>query len=349
MMSDPEWPELVRIFNARCNTSCRLMGGHVIGHRDRGLLVRFGYPATGERYAESAVSAGLEMVAEARERPLVSRESGPSPPRWLSKPAPSWSSRAGSSTHLSDEIARLESDGRAGCGGRQRGGAAAGARRSSLMTPRAPARRADELPHHRRATPTRARDRRRAPPTPFTGRELELARLERWWREADNGKGQVVLVTRRGRARQEPDRPRAVATDSPSSGGLGSARLELHQNTPLFPFVEMITHAFGLDHADTGEAREPSSAGSRRAGSPRGRAPAGVLRLAPSRQRFPAGDAPAQPGASTAGYSSARSSSGSWRWRRPSRSSSSARTSTGATPRRAKRSISWSIRSGWLA
>ena len=81
MMSDPEWPELVRIFKARCNTSCRLMGGHVIGHRDRGLLVRFGYPSTGERYAESAVSAGLEMVAEARERPLVSRREALSPPR----------------------------------------------------------------------------------------------------------------------------------------------------------------------------------------------------------------------------------------------------------------------------
>ncbi len=256
MMSDREWPELVRIFKARSTMSCRLMGGRVIGHRDRGLLVRFGYPSTGERYAESAIQAGLEMVAEARERRLVSRDRGPlTAAVVIDTGSVVVQSGRVVELHLNDEIARLE----------------------SMVEPDAVVVSAAALPlvreifdhdavegRHDEQTKYRITGARRrlgldtgaARLTPFTGRELELERLERWWRDADNGKGRVVLVTGEagiGKSRIVHELWQRIHERAVGLEARGSS---LHQNTPLFPFVEMITRAFGLDHADTGEVRE---------------------------------------------------------------------------------------------
>ena len=91
--------------------------------------------------------------------------------------------------------------------------------------------------------------------TPFSGRELELARLERWWREADDGKGRVVLIT--GEAGLGKSRIVHELWQRVRHQGMGlEARCSsFHRNTPLHPFVEMLTNSFGFDPADTGEAR----------------------------------------------------------------------------------------------
>ena len=75
-MAEPGWPALVRIFQARATASCRLKGGRVDRHFADGLVVHFGVQMAAELDSESAVRAGLEIVADLHQRPLVAPERG---------------------------------------------------------------------------------------------------------------------------------------------------------------------------------------------------------------------------------------------------------------------------------
>ena len=257
LVADPEWPELVRIFNARCTASCRLMGGRVVRHVDRGLVVRFGYPSAREQDAESAVRAGLDILADVRARPLVPAERGRATAAVVIETGSAviQSGRVIETDRRGEESARLE----------------------ALIEPDAVVVSATVLalvrdgfssdvlertnggPARHRITGARQRlglEAGAARLTPFAGRELELARLERWWREADDGKGRVVLIT--GEAGLGKSRIVHELWQRVRHQGMGlEARCSsFHRNTPLHPFVEMLTHAFGLDRTDAGEARQ---------------------------------------------------------------------------------------------
>ena len=82
MVSDPEWPELVRIFNARCNTSCRLMGGRVIGHRDRGLARPLRLPLARERTPRARSWPDSRWWRRYESGRWCAPERGRSRPRW---------------------------------------------------------------------------------------------------------------------------------------------------------------------------------------------------------------------------------------------------------------------------
>jgi predicted ATPase len=91
--------------------------------------------------------------------------------------------------------------------------------------------------------------------TPFTGRELELAQLEQWWRDASSGRGQVAMIS--GEAGLGKSRIARELWQRVRGEALGcEARCSsLHSNTPLFPFMGMMAQIARLEPDDDGAVR----------------------------------------------------------------------------------------------
>jgi tetratricopeptide (TPR) repeat protein len=253
--TDARWPGLVRIFQARSTSSCRLQGGRVVRHLARGLLVHFGLPYRTEQDAERAVEAGREIAADLGERPLLGPERG----------------RLGATIVVDAVMAQVGA-----------GRAIVVERRLDQITDSGP----DALPAGvlvtaavlplvrgafatapfdgaggdalQRVMGTRQRlglDGGAARLSPFAGRLLELDRLEQWWRDAADGKGQVVLVSGEaglGKSRIVHELWQRVRQEGI---GLEARCSSVHLHTPLFPFVGMVALAAGLEAGDPAEVR----------------------------------------------------------------------------------------------
>jgi tetratricopeptide (TPR) repeat protein len=277
------WPELVRIYQARCVASCRLKGGRVVRHLERGLLVHFGYGQTGEQDAESAVQAGLEIVAELRERPLIAPAQAAEMGNPVSSPVLPPAERPPTGDGSQEQVAAAVAIGSSSVvlrGGREIGTARQDdevARLLPLIEPAAvvvsaavmplvrdvfagvPIEAPPDAPASYRITGAQRRlglEAGAARLTPLAGREHELAGLERWWRDAAAGRGQVVLLS--GEAGVGKSRLVHQLWQSVRHQGVGlEARCSSFQaNTPLLPLVRMVAAAVGFDAADAGDERE---------------------------------------------------------------------------------------------
>jgi hypothetical protein len=255
--ADAQWSELVRIYQARCIATCRLKGGRVVRHLEHGLLVYFGDEHTSEQVAESAVQAGLDIVAELRKLPLIAPESG-SMAAAVAIDSSSVFVRAGreiGTERPDQEVARLqpliESDAVVVSAAVMPQVLDAFASDPIESKPDGPARHRITGAHQRLGLEAGA-----ARLTPLAGREHELAGLERWWRDAAAGRGQVVLLS--GEAGVGKSRLVHQLWQSVRHQGVGlEARCSSFQaNTPLLPLVRMVAAAVDFDAADAGDARE---------------------------------------------------------------------------------------------
>ncbi len=261
VMADREWPALVRIFQARATASCRLKGGRVDKHLDGGLVVHFGVPLASERDSESAVRAGLEIVADLQQRPLVAPERG----RLTASVTVDALSASVRGNHVvaSERVFGRAAGPEVTADRAPRGVSSSvtvGASMLPLLRGRFLVEPADLDDGERRFIVTGAQERLGLETSParltrLAGRQLELARLERAWRNAGEGRGQVVLLS--GEAGLGKSRMLHELWLRVGSNGIGlEARCSsFHPSTPLHPFVRLVAHAARIENDDSGDAR----------------------------------------------------------------------------------------------
>jgi hypothetical protein len=261
VMADRDWPALERIFQARATTSCRLRGGRVHRHFAGGLIVHFGVPVASERDGESAVSAGLEIVAELQQRPLVAPERGRVT---ASVTVDAVSARVrGNHVITSGHLLERTAGSTATVDGAWRGepdAVTVGASLLPLLRGAFDVENVDAGDGERRFRVTGAREglgleASAARLTPLVNRQLDLARLERWWRDAVEGRGQTVLLSGDagiGKSRTVHELWQRIGLEGV---GLEARCSSFDPATPLLPFVRMIAHAARLESTDLAEAR----------------------------------------------------------------------------------------------
>jgi tetratricopeptide (TPR) repeat protein len=261
LTAEPEWSRLIRIFHARATAACRLKGGRVARHLADGLVVHFGVPSASDRDGESAVRAGLEIVAELALRPLVPPEQG----RLSVSVAVDTVSAMVRGRHvITPHDHRLAKT----VAGTEEIGAASDEPNTvvlgeslvpqirSAFALEAVARAGGE----RRFRVTGPRDSpgleiEASQLTPLANRHLELASMDRWWNDASSGRGQVVLLSGEpgiGKSRMVQEMWQRIRIDGI---GLEARCSSFHVGSPLHPFLRMVAQAGGLDGGDRGEAR----------------------------------------------------------------------------------------------
>jgi hypothetical protein len=261
LTTHPDWRALGRIFQARATASCRRHGGGIHRHLPDGLVVHFGVASASERDAEAAVRAGLEIVADLEQRPLIETDRGfltttvvvDSVTATVRGRHVITAERRAAKTNrvessATNEVARADA-------------VMVGGALMPLLSHTFDVEPIDSTDGERRFRVLGLRDglglRLEASRlTPLANRHLDLARLERWWQDARAGRGQVVLLQGEagiGKSRTvhelwQRTRGEGIALEGPCSS--------FHPSTPLHPFVQMITSAAGLDAADDGDTRE---------------------------------------------------------------------------------------------
>jgi class 3 adenylate cyclase/tetratricopeptide (TPR) repeat protein len=261
---DPEdLLEVMRRYQRSIASAVERYGGHVAQYLGDGVLVYFGYPRAYEDDARRAVTSGLEIlqgVSRLNETlatelgvtiavrvglhtgPVVAGEvgSGARTEQLAMGATPNVAARVQSLAEpgallLSEESYRLvERHFECAClGPHQLRGVS-----EPIVLYRAVQKRSGELPAERRAD---------TEPPSFVGRERELQTLLDAFDRAEQGEGQVVLLSGepgigKTRLQQELSRRTLGRTEA----WLGFACSAYHQNSALYPVVEQLTRTLGF-------------------------------------------------------------------------------------------------------
>ena len=264
---DPEdLREIISSYQKCVAETVRSFGGFVAKYMGDGVLIYFGYPEAHEHDAESAVRAGLQVIAGVTALkspvPLQTRVglatgmvvvgdligSGEAQERGIVGETPNLAARlqgiaepnmvvlAEGTRKLLGNLFELED-----LGARDLKGIAGPARAWAALRPAVVESRFEAL--HSTGM------------TDLVGREEEFELLLRRWSKAKTGEGQVVLLS--GEAGIGKSRLTAALRDH-----LGEPHTQLryfcspqHKDSPLYPIIGQMQHAAGLIHEDSPQAK----------------------------------------------------------------------------------------------
>jgi class 3 adenylate cyclase/predicted ATPase len=265
---DPEeLREVVRAYQETCTTVIQRYDGHIAQHLGDGLLVYFGYPVAHEDDAQRAVRAGIEIIDALRESSLQNKQ--------LPNPL---QVRIGIHTGLvvigeigsSEKREMLALGETPNIAARLQGLAEPDTVVLSAATQRLVAGLfacedlgqqtlkgiSTPLSVYRVVGESAAQSRFEVAVgtglTPLVGREEELGLLQRRWAQAQEGTGQVVLLS------GEPGigKSRLVQALKDQLGQGGATRIEFrcspyHQNSALYPIIDLLQRVLGFSREDS--------------------------------------------------------------------------------------------------